>query len=206
MTRRSIMDRAANLVDEVQRYAAFDLQTRRFIAYAIGLVPELRLIVNREEGVAGNEPLPFLVDAVEAAEREEAYQLFKDVRAADRRDDMGRQQREGVFNLLLAPARVDVRYGRIKSLSAFIFLYERLAGPSWRQLLPLAWEDAYAKRRQRLPMPQFSATPPLQLSLGQQLVNDLTAKDQLQNDAAPWFFPSLADAEKAGGAPLLSML
>lgn len=198
MTRHDIIDRAAHLVDEVQRYASFDLKTRRFIAYAISLVPELRAIANREEGIAGNEPLPFVVSDAERIERAAAYAHLPRLRACTAKGSKGRRERRQHFGLIQELARVDVKWQRLRDLPEFIFLYERLLGPSWRELLPAAWDAADLGRRRR--------ASPRQLPLIAELREDAAVPSCLENDPAPWFFPSLADAEKAGGAPLLTML
>lgn len=198
MKKRPILDRAAQLVDEVERYAVLDLNTRRFIAYAISLVPELRAITNLEEGVAGNEPLPFVVSVDEAAERAAAYAYLPVLRACTAKGSRGKRERRLQFGLILELARVDLKWKRLTDFPAFFFCYERLLGPSWRELLRPAWEEALLQRRKK--------AAPRQLPLVAELREDRAVPSLLENDPAPWFFPSLADAEKAGGAPLLSML
>jgi hypothetical protein len=76
----------------------------------------------------------------------------------------------------------------------------------WRQLLPLAWKDAVLHRRDRLPAPRFSDLPAVQLPLDGRLRDNHAVPDLLRDEPAPWFFPSLADADAIDGAPLLAGL
>lgn len=198
MARQDILDRAAQLVDEVERYASFDLQTRRFIAHALSRVPELAPIISQEQGVGGNPPRPFETDVAEQAERAAAYAHVAALRACTQKGSAGQRQRRLHFGLVLEVARVDLKWKRLTSLPAFMFCYERLLGPAWRELLPLAWKEAVMQRRKR--------TAPGQLPLDARLKDDASVPALLEGEPAPWFFPSLADAEKAGGAPLLSLL
>jgi hypothetical protein len=119
------------------------------------------------------------------------------LRACTGKGAAGRRQRRLEFGALLEPARVDLRWKRLTTLPAFLFCYERLAGPAWRELLPLAWKEAVHQRRRK--------TPP-QLPLDGRLREDAAVPSALENEPAPWYFPSLADADAIGGAPLLAGL
>ena len=196
--RRNIADRALDLAGEVALYAAFDLPTRRFIAHALSLVPQLRPIINPNIGLAGNPPLPFAVGEIEAAARTAAYAHIAPLRACTGKGAAGQRERRLAFGLLLEPARVDLRWKRLTSLAAFQFCYERLVGPAWRELLPLAWKESVLQRRKQ--------AAPRQLPLDPRLREDAMVPRSLEDDPAPWFYPSLADAEAAEGAPLLSLL
>ena len=199
MTRPTITDRALDIATEVERFAAFDHPARRFIAHAISLVPELAPLLNDGPVHAGNPPLPFVVSEVEASERQEAYRAFTELRDADGRGTKGQRQRRLAFGALLVAARVDLKWNRLTSLAAFIFLYERLAGPMWRQLLPMAWNEASLERKRR-------NKRGAQLPLDWRLMDDRAIPDLLRNEPAPWFFPSLADADLIDAAPLLAGL
>jgi hypothetical protein len=199
MTERSITDRASDIAAEVEAFAALDHPTRRFIAHALTLVPDLAPLLSAEPVHAGNAPLPFSVDAEEAAERAAAYRAFTELRAANGRGRAGQQQRRMAFGALLVPALVDLKWKRLTTRPAFIFLHERLAGPMWRQLLPLAWNEAVLERKRRLKRGT-------QLPLDRRLVDDAAVPDLLRDEPAPWFFPSLADADNVGDAPLLAGL
>ena len=197
MNRTRFSDRLADLNDEVERFAAFDHPTRRFIAHAIELVPDLRPLIHEHQLPGGNSPAPFVVPAPEAAERDSAYAAFAELRACTEKGAAGQRQRRLHFALLLEPARVDLKYKRLTSLPAFQFCYERLAGPAWRELLPLAWRESVHQRRKR-----SEPHPPLDPRLRE----DASVPSMLESDPAPWFFPSLADADAVGGAPLLAGL
>jgi hypothetical protein len=199
MTERSITDRALDIAAEVEAFAALDHQTRRFIAYALTLVPDLAPLLRNESLHAGNAPLPFTVGAEDAAERAVAYRAFAELRAATERGRKGQHQRRMAFGALLVPARVDLKWKRLTTRPAFIFLYERLAGPMWRQLLPMAWSEAALERKRRVKRGS-------QLPLDPRLVDDEAVPDLLRDEPAPWFFPSLADADTVGDAPLLAGL
>lgn len=194
----NIIDRASQLIDEVERFSSFDLQTRRFIAHSLSLVAELQPIISKEQGVAGNPPLPFEVRPEEAAERSAAYAHISTLRQCTDKGTAGQKQRRMNFGLVLEVARVDLKWKRLTTLPAFLFCYERLLGPAWRELLPLAWKESVIQRRKK--------AQPRQLPLDPRLKDDASVPALLENDPAPWFFPSLGDAEKAGGAPLLSLL
>lgn len=198
MKQGCIIDRASELVDEVERYASFDLQTRRFIAHSLSLVPDLWPIISQDQGIGGNPPMPLVVSADEQTERATAYAHVPALRVCTAKGAAGQNQRRMNFGLVLEVARVDLKWKRLTSLPAFIFCYERLLGPAWRELLPLAWRESVLQRRKK--------APPRQLPLDARLKDDDSVPAALENDPAPWFFPSLADAERAGGAPLLSLL
>ncbi|MEO6152699.1 MAG: hypothetical protein ABIT09_11400 [Croceibacterium sp.] len=199
MTGRAITDRALDIAAEVEAFAALDHPTRRFIAYALTQVPELAPLLSQGPVHAGNAPLPFAISEAEAAERAIAYRAFGELRAANGRGPEGQNQRRMAFGALLVPARVDLKWTRLTSLAAFLFLYQRLAGPMWRQLLPLAWNEAALERKRRIKRGT-------QLPLDARLRDDAMVPDALRDDPAPWFFPSLADADAVGGAPLLAGL
>ena len=197
MTRTRFSDRLSDLNDEVERFAAFDHATRRFIAHAIGRVPDLRPLIHAQELPGGNPPAPFVVSEKETAEREAAYTVFSELRTCTGKGAAGQRQRRLHFALMLEPARVDLKWKRLTSLPAFQFCYERLAGPAWRELLPLAWRESVLQRRKR-----SAPQPPLDARLRE----DASVPSMLESDPAPWFFPSLADADTVGGAPLLAGL
>jgi hypothetical protein len=199
MTSRSITDRAIDIATEIEAFAALDHQTRRFIAYALTLVPDLVPLISSGPVHAGNAPVPFTVGPAEHAERAIAYRAFDEVRAATGRGPNGQHQRRMAFGALLVPARVDLKWKRLTTLPAFIFLYERLAGPMWRQLLPLAWNEAALERKRRVKRGA-------QLPLDPRLFTDAAVPDLLRDEPAPWFFPSLADADTVSDAPLLGGL
>jgi hypothetical protein len=199
MTGRTITDRAIDIAAEVEAFAALDHPTRRFIAHALTLVPDLAPLLSEGPVHGGNPPIPFTVGSDEAAEREKAYRAFDELRAASSRGIEGQHQRRMAFGALLVPARVDLKWKRLTTLPAFIFLYERLAGPMWRQLLPMAWNEAALERKRRV-----KRGP--QLPLDPRLFTDAAVPDLLRDEPAPWFFPSLADADVVGDAPLLSGL
>ena len=161
MTKRTLSDRVADINDEVERFASFDHATRRFIAYAITLVPELRPLISLNEGPAGNPPVPFAVSAEEAAERARAYDLLPLLRSCTAKGAQGQRQRRLNFGALLELANVDLRSRRLTTLPAFIFCYERIVGPAWRELLPLAWKESVLQRRKKAPPRQLPLDPRL---------------------------------------------
>jgi hypothetical protein len=198
MTARSITDRALDMNDEIERFASFDHATRRFIAHAIWQVPELRPLVSDNTGVAGNPPLAFVHTGREAAERAAAYRAIPEIRACTARGAAGQRQRRLAFGLLLEPARVDIRWKRLTTFPAFMFCYERVMGPAWRQLLAPAFVEAFWQRRKKAPAHQLPLDPRLR--------EDRAVPRSLENEPAPWYFPSLADADAIGDAPLLAGL
>lgn len=199
MTARSITDRVIDMNVEIERFAAFDHPTRRFIAHAISLVPELRPLINTNRVHADNSPAPFVVGEAESAERAAAYAALPTLRACTATGLAGQRERRLEFGALLEPARVDLRWKRLTSLPAFLFCYERIAGPAWRELLPLAWKEAALERRRRVKRGA-------QLPLDPRLFDDASVPDLLRDEPAPWYFPSLADADLINPAPLLSGL
>lgn len=100
------------------------------------------------------------------------------------------------FGDLLGMAKIDLRWKRLVALPPFIFCYERLAGPAWRQLLVPCWNEAKLQRGQR---------GPAQLPLDVRLREDATIPRALENDPDPTFYPTLADAD-AFESPLLAGL
>lgn len=200
MKTRPLTDKMADMATEVERFASFDLPTRRFIAYAISLVPELRPLINDSELHAGNASLPFTVPAAEAKKRAAAYAPLPEIRSSNGYGTEGQRQRRLAFGALLEMAYVDVGHRRLTSLPAMMFCYERIAGPYWRELIPLCWKEAALQRRRR---GQSRVMPPLDPRLRE----DSAVPDKLRDEPAPWFFPSLADADNLlGGAPLLDGL
>ena len=195
---RTVSDRALDIAGEIEQFAGFDLATRRFIAHALWQVPDLRPIISNERPSSGNRPLPFDVSADEATQRAQAYRQIIVLRSCTGKGSEGQRQRRLHFGALLEPAMVDVKWKRLTTLAAFQFCYERLVGPSWRQLLPLAWQETARNRRNK--------ALPRQLPLDARLKDDASVPRLLENDPAPWFFPSLVDAEEIEGAPLLGLL
>jgi hypothetical protein len=181
---------------EIERFARLDHPTRRFIAYVLADLPELAARMGDNVGIAGNPPAPFVVSADEAAERAEAYTALAAVRACTAIGAEGQRQRREHFGDLLAMAKVDVRWKRLIDLPAFIFCYERLAGPAWRQLLASCWTEARLQRGQR---------GKAQLPLDRRLVDDAAVPRSLEEDQAPTYYPTMADAD-AMANPLLAGL
>ena len=191
-------ERFASAVDasvEIDRFASFDHATRRFIAYALAINPPGGL---PPEGLASaeNPSVPFRVRDNEHSERVAAYSQLPAIRAADRSGKVGRDERRLLAGHLLAAAKVDIRWKRLPSLKAALFLYERLAGAAWRELLvPILKEAGFQNRRKG----------PAQLPLDARLRGDKDFLKGLESDPPPAFIPSLADAD-AFGLPLLSNL
>lgn len=181
---------------EIERFSTFDHQTRRFIAYALQQVPATAKRTEEDISIGGNVPLPFKVSVAEQTERDAAYALLPIVRGCTAKGRKGQRQRRAHFGDLLTIAKVDLRWKRLIAMPQFIFCYERLAGPAWRQLLPTCWREAVFQRREQ------GAT---QLPLDHWLMEDRTVPHCLENDAEPQFYPSMADAD-AFGAPLLTGL
>lgn len=186
---------AMNTAQEIERFAAFEHRTRRFIAYTMyfvpGLVPPLA-----EQELTGNQPAPFIVPDAERLERLDAYRCLFELRGCDARGREGQRQRRLAFGGLLGMARVDLRWKRLTSLSQFIFCYERLVGPAWRQLLVPCWNEAVFQRRSK---------GAVQLPLDRRLREDAAVPHLLENDDPPRFFPTLADADRIG-LPLFGSL
>ena len=180
---------------EIERFASFDHATRRFIAYAMyfvpGLVPPLW-----EQEVSGNQPIPFVVPDKERQERLAAYASLRRLRDCTATGREGQRQRRLLFGDLLGMALVDLRWKRLTSLSSFMFCYERLVGPSWRQLLGPCWKEAVHQRKRNAPV---------QLPLDPRLRDDVAVPHLLEHDEPPIYFPTLADADRIG-APLFGHL
>ena len=87
---------------------------------------------------------------------------------------------------------------RLGQLGRALAAYAEAMGPAWRQLLTPAYAEAFWQRRKKAPARQLPLDPRLR--------EDRAVPRALENDPAPWFFPSLADADRAGDAPLLAML
>ena len=181
---------------EVERFAAFDHPTRRFIAYALSQLPELAKRMLTSETVAGNVPAPFVVSPAEEAERAAAYAALPALRACTAKGAAGQRERRLHFADLIGMARVDVRWKRLVDIPQFIFCYERLVGPAWRQLLVPCWIEAAHQRKSKAPV---------QLPLDRRLREDGTVPKSLENDPPPVFYPSMADADSIG-SPLLAGL
>ena len=193
MTKRLAL--AVDASTEIDRFGRFDHATRRFIAHALSLVPEDGL---PPPGLTDpqNPPLPFRVSDAEAAERRAAYATLPELRAATLPGQAGHNQRRLLAGDFIALARVDIRWKRLPDLAAALFLYERLVGPAWRELIPLLLREAGLQRRKR---------GAAQLPLDRRLRADRNLTKGLDGDPPPVFFPSLADAD-AFGLPLLGQL
>ncbi len=183
---------------EIERFAAFDRPTRRFIAQALSRVPELVARIDDNRLPGGNKPLPFSVCDDEEAERGRAYTALPRLRACPAAGPVGARERRLAFGDLLAMAVVDLRWKRLTAIAPFIFCYERLAGPQWRELLPLCWKEAVAQRRRKV-------QSHVQLPLDARLREDCSVPNLLDEDHPPRFYPSMADAESFG-SPLLAGL
>jgi hypothetical protein len=181
---------------EIDRFAAFDHPTRRFIAYAMTLVPELAEYIGNPDGIAGNRPAPFVVSLEEATERAEAYAAVPILRACRAKGAAGQRVRRQNFGALLGMAKVDLRWKRLTTRPALIFCYERLVGSEWRELLIPCWKEAALQRKKR---------GPVQLPLDRRLCDDGSVPNLLEDDTPPMFYPSMADAD-AIGSPLLAGL
>lgn len=186
---------AVNAALEIERYAAFDHPTRRFIAYAMYFVPGLVPPLDQQE-LTGNQPLPFVVSDKERAERLAAYAPILQLRACTAKGAQGQRQRRLLFAELLGMARVDLRWKRFKKFPEFAFCYERLVGPAWRQMLVPCWKEAFYQRKE---------AGAVQLPLDRRLREDAAVPHLLENDDPPTFFPTLADADRVG-LPLLGNL
>jgi hypothetical protein len=181
---------------EIERFASFDHQTRRFIAYALRQVPELASFIGDPPGVAENPPAPFIVGPDEEQERAAAYDALPMLRSCRSKGREGQRARRLLFGDLLGMAKVDLRWKRLTTMPAFIFLYERLAGAEWRELLVPCWNEAAFQRRRK---------GPVQLPLDARLREDEAVPNLLVNDQPPMFYPSMSDAD-AIGAPLIAGL
>lgn len=194
--KRSITESLAlDAAIEIERFAAFDHPTRRFIAYALSRVPELEDLMGNNSLPGGNAALPFIVSDDEAAERDAAYAALPRLRACTAPGEAGARERRLAFGDLLAMAVVDLRWKRLTAIAPFLFCYERLAGPQWRELLPLCWKEAALQRRRK-------AQPHVQLPLDGRLREDAAVPNLLADDSPPRFYPTMADADSFG-SPLL---
>jgi hypothetical protein len=182
---------------EIGRYAAFDYPTRRFIAYSIGHIPEIASYRIERPGIADNSVTPFAVSDAETVERAAAYAMLPRVRAANALGASVQRERRLAFGDVLGMAIVDLRWKRLTAIAPFLFCYERLAGPHWRELLPLCWREATLQRRKR--------KGAVQLPLDSRLREDASVPRLLERDPPPRFYPSLADAEQIE-SPLLAGL
>lgn len=181
---------------EIELFAGFDHPTRRFIAYALRQVPELAAYIGDPPSVADNPSRPFVVDPAERDERAAAYAAIPMLRACRARGREGQRLRRQQFGALLGMAKVDLRWKRLTTRPAFIFLYERLVGAEWRELLVPCWNEAALQRRRK---------GPVQLPLNPKLREDSAVPNLLEDDQPPIFYPSMADAD-AFGAPLIAGL
>lgn len=187
----SVESLAVDVSEEIERFSQFDHATRRFIAYALDLLP---LPPCGTSGLAAplNEPSRYDVPADEHSAREAAYAKLLQLRDAS--------NRSGPLNTLLLAdlieaARLDVRTKRLRGFAAYAFLYERLVGRAWRELLIVGWREALRQRRRK--------DAAIQLPLDARLRRDADFLHGLAADPAPIFYPSLADAD-AIGIPLIS--
>jgi hypothetical protein len=186
---------AGNAALEIAQFAAFDHATRRFIAYAMYFVPDLVPPLAQQE-LTGNQPVPFVVSDAERLERLDAYGPILQLRACTATGRAGQRERRLLFGALLGMARVDLRWKRLTALSEFIYCYERLVGPAWRQLLVPCWSEAGFQRRRK---------GAVQLPLDGRLRDDRAVPHLLESDDPSSFFPTLADADRIG-LPLLGNL
>lgn len=186
---------AGNAALEIERFASFDHSTRRFIAYAMYFVPRLVPPVWQQE-VSGNQPLPFVVSDEEREARRSAYAPLHRLRGCKATGRAGQRERRLLFGELLGMALVDLRWKRLTAFPQFFFCYERLVGPSWRQMFGPCWKEAVYQRRKK---------GGVQLPLDPRLKDDAAVPRLLERDDPPSYFPTLADADRIG-APLLGNL
>jgi hypothetical protein len=186
---------AGNAALEIERFAAFDHPTRRFIAYTMYFVPGLVPPLVGQE-LTGNQPVPFRLSDKERLERLTAYAPVLRLRECTATGRAGQRQRRLLFADLLGMARVDLRWKRLTAMPQFIFCYERLVGPAWRQLLVPCWNEAVFQRK---------AKGAVQLPLDRRLRDDAAVPHLLESDDPPGYFPTLADADRIG-LPLLGNL
>ncbi len=180
---------------EIEIYASFDHADRRFIAHSLShLPPWPNAIGGLHE--PENPPWPFKQSDREAEERAIAYQDAGLLRSANRYGTEGQRMRREAFGILLAMAKVDVKWKRLGQEPQFIFCYERLAGHFWRELLVPCWREAVFQSRRK---------GPTQLPLDRRIRDDLSVPNKLERDPPPRFYPTLADAD-AFDAPLLGGL
>jgi hypothetical protein len=181
---------------EIERFASFDHPTRRFIAYAIGFVPELVEFIGDQPTHGGNRPAQFVASDAESAERAIVYSAIPLLRSCRATGADGKRERRQNFGALLGMAKVDLRWKRLTDIPQFIFCYERIVGAQWRQLLVPCWIEAAHQRKKK---------GPVQLPLDRRLRDDSSVPSSLENDRPPMFYPSMADAD-AIGSPLLAGL
>jgi hypothetical protein len=195
MTHPKLETLMVDVSTEIVRYANFNHPTRRFIAHALSFsTPWPGAIGGLHD--SDNAPLPFVVSAGEARERAEAYAGLGQLRAANAKGPKGQRLRRLGFGAMLTMAVVDLKWKRLTRQDQFIFCYERLAGHMWRQLLIPCWMEATRQRKRK---------GPTQLPLDYRLVDDAAIPTLLIDDAAPKFYPTLADAD-AFDVPLLGLL
>jgi hypothetical protein len=182
---------AVDASEEIERFSRFDHATRRFIAYALELLP---LPPGTMRGLAAplNKPRRFEVPADEHTAREAGY--AKLLRLREVSDGTGPLDTLLLADLIEA-ARLDVRTKRLRGFAAYAFLYERLVGRAWRELLIVGWREAIRQRRRK--------GAAIQLPLDARLRRDAAFLRGLAADPAPSFYPSLADAD-AIGIPLIA--
>jgi hypothetical protein len=186
---------AGNAALEIERFAAFDHPTRRFIAYTMYFVPSVVAPIWEQE-LTGNQPPPYVVSDREQEERRGAYSPLHRLRACTATGGEGQRARRLLFGDLLGMALVDLRWKRLTAMPQFLFCYERLVGPAWRQMLAPCWKEAVHQRRRK---------GPVQLPLDPRLREDAAVPYLLEHDDPPTYFPTLADADRIG-LPLLGSL
>jgi hypothetical protein len=170
---------------EIERFASFDHPTRRFIAHSLSFLPPWPgAIGDLHEPI--NPPLPYKQSDAEAAERALAYTDAGELRAANHYGEFGQKLRRQAFGILLTMAKCDLKWKRLTRKDHLIFCYERLAGHLWLELLPLVWNEAALQRRKK------GLT---QLPLDQRILDNASVPNMLEKDAAPKFYPTLADAD-----------
>jgi len=128
MKSRALDSLATNTALEIERFAAFDHPTRRFIAYAMYFVPGLVPPLDTQE-LTGNQPVPFTVPDAERIERLEAYRCLFELRACTAKGREGHRERRLALGGLLGMARVDLRWKRLTGLPQFIFCYGGWSAP-----------------------------------------------------------------------------
>ena len=195
MHKLSVESLSVDASQEMALFASFDHPTRRFIAHSLSFLPPW------PDAVGGltepvNPPLPFQQSDMETQERATAYADARKLRAANLYGKEGQAMRRQGFAIMLSMAKMDLKWKRLTKHEHFIFCYERLAGPTWRQLLMPCWKEAVFQRRKR------GGT---QLPLDWRLVDDAAVPNSLERDPPPRFYPTLADAD-AIGVPLLGLL
>ena len=108
---------------EIEIFASFDYVTRRFIAHALShLPPWPNAIGDLHE--PENPPLPFKQSQDEAVQRAKAYEDAGHLRAANREGVTGQRMRRSAFGIMLAMAKVDLKWKRLTREDQFIFCYD----------------------------------------------------------------------------------